>query len=134
MATILAVLLVSSLLLEIDGYRFKRYESAVDAARYVRAQTGTSSIGVEQLWRAGGRIYLWRVPTVTDISFDRGADRVYIRSVLEAGDLDYVAFNAGHVVRYGYDELARNAGYTELPLAWPGEREAYRLYERRTER
>jgi len=133
-ATVLTVLLVSSLLFEIDGYRFRRYESAVDAARYVRGQPGAASVGVEQLWRAGGRIYLWRVPTVADISFERSADREYIRSVLEARDLDYVALNASDVERYSYDELIRTAGYAELPLASPREREAYRLYERRPQR
>jgi hypothetical protein len=133
-AMVLSVLLVSSLLLEIDGYRFRRYESAVDAARYVRGQPGAASVGVEQLWRAGGRIYLWRVPAVTDISVERRSDRDYIRNVLEARDLHYVAFNSGDVDRYGYDELARTAGYVELPLASPQEREAYRLYERIPER
>jgi len=133
-ATVLGILVVVSLLFEIDGYRFRRYESAVDAARYVREQPAASSVGVEQLWRAGGRIYLWRVPIVRDISFDRRDDRDYIRNVLSGSAYQYVALNTGDVERFGYEELLGAAGYQEIPLVTGNSSRGYRLYEQSAER
>jgi len=131
LATILVTLLVGSMLYEIDGYRFRRYESAVDVARYVREQPEASGIALEQVWRAGGQIYLWRLPTVLDISFERSSDRDFVRSLLARPDIQFVALNAGNAERLGYHSLAMELGYRQVPMSKERDYEAYRLYSNR---
>ena len=129
-ATTVTVLLMTSLLFEMDDYRFRRYESAVDAARFIRNQSGVSGVAIEQLWRAGGRIYLWRLPTLVDISSDRRNDADYLRSVLARPDLDYVAFNAIEVDNLSHPSLASDYGYLEVSLPRPRQYQRYVLYKK----
>jgi len=122
-------LLVVSLALEVDGYRFRRSESAVDMARFIRDQEDVRTVALQQVWRAGGSIYLWRVPQVLDIDHDRRAERDYVRSFFSGEANQYVALQAQDVEQFGYGDLAAEYGYVEVRYAESQGAQGYRLFK-----
>jgi 4-amino-4-deoxy-L-arabinose transferase-like glycosyltransferase len=131
-ATVVTVLISYSSLVELDGFRFRRYESAVDIARFVRDRAEVSGIAIQQIWRAGGQIYLWRIPNVLNIPFDRLNERAYVWRFLTKPEIQYVAMAAKDVERHDYAGLLEENGFREVAVSPHREYQLYRLFERRS--
>ena len=60
--SLVAFCVAGAVLSEMGGFRFHRTEAAVDLARHIAACPDVEGAVVRDLWKAGGRIYLSRVP------------------------------------------------------------------------
>jgi hypothetical protein len=72
-ALALLVVCTGALVLEMGGWRFQKPAEAIAVARFVASAGCTGPVGIEQAWRAGGRLYL-RACQVSDLHAD-GVDR-----------------------------------------------------------
>lgn len=121
--------LVVMVLLEMDGARFRRSESAIDAARYVARQNAVEAVALEQSWQAGGRLYLSHVPNLLDVSPDTAAHPAALSALLTSRHVDYLGLNHQTVERLGYERLLRRIGYEEVHFGGRTARQ-YRLFSR----
>ena len=116
-------------LLEADGYRFRRSESAVEMARYLATRGEPGSVAIEQSWKAGGRIYLGPIP-LEDVDGLRMADKDAFRKLLAGTDASWIGLRSATVRRAGYEELLRAAGFSEVAFTTRTRRLEYRLFHR----
>ena len=129
-AFIIIVVFAGSLLLEFDGYRFKRTENGVDVARNIRNQTKLEGAAIEQNWRAGRLLYLWELPVLKEIAPGRITDRNHVIEQISGNDIKWAALTARTIKRYHYDQDLASLGYHEVKLTEEVKRGSYRLYKR----
>ena len=129
-AGLLVLALLLALLFEADGYHALRSESGVVLARTLTAMKPLQHVAVEQIWRAGSRVYLGAVPDLRDIDTDRSRDPGYLEAVLEDPVLEAVALKASTLARNGCEALLGANGFSEVSLR-PCSRDPYRLFVRR---
>jgi hypothetical protein len=117
--------------LEIDGFRLRRSESAVEMARFLAQQPEIQSVAIEQLWKAGGRLYLWKKQKVMDIdaALIQDQDRI-LQKVLKLG-IQAVGMRAEHVERLGYEARLTAQGFKEVPFSNKRRSDRYRLFLRK---
>jgi hypothetical protein len=108
-----------SMLFEMDGFRFRKSETAIDIARYLAARPARGVIALEEIWHFGGKIYLPDAADTRDVlsadleRTDYGAD------LLTNDGLEYVAMKNQTIVRNGYEELLKKSGFSEVAFG-PG--------------
>jgi hypothetical protein len=57
-AIALAIACLAAVVFEVGGWRFRKSDDGIQAARWIASQGCEGAVVVEQLWRAGGRLYL----------------------------------------------------------------------------
>ena len=129
-AVFLIFIFLGSLLFEMDQYRFRRSESAVVVAKYLRKQGHVNHAAVQQIWRAGGSLYLHGIPVREDLANDSIGDSGYFQSVLERPGLEYIALKDSDIKKYGYETVLAAKGFREVFLSRNIKRERYRLFRR----
>jgi hypothetical protein len=127
-ALLLSVAFIGSLLFEVDGFRFRRSEAGVDVAKYLTAQKNIQSVAFEQVWRAGGKIYLHKIPQVLDISPDSIADPQYLMKIIDTPGLQIVVLKENDVNKYHYDDVLIKKGFEEFHVPQKG-KDKYRLFK-----
>ncbi len=121
--------LVGATLLEVDGFRFRRSEAAVDVARaLVRHQA--ESVAIQDPWKAGGRLYLATVPRVEALAPEDLRREDFLRSLLARRDLEYLALATQLLERAGIRELFAAEGLREVPLPRSTGSGGWALFER----
>jgi hypothetical protein len=117
---------------EIDGFRFRRSESAVEMARFLAQQSDVHGVAIEENWRAGGRLYLPNVCKLVNIDGAKIEDKAYwIKDVLRS-DIDAVGLKAEHVENYQLDSFLKSCGFDEVRYPSKTKRDRFRLFFRRT--
>ncbi len=129
-AFIISVVFVGALLLEFDGYRFKRTENGVDVARNILDQPELEGAAIEQNWRTGRLLYLWKLPVLKEISPARITDRDHVIGQISSDDVKWAALTDRTINRYHYDKELESLGYQEVKMAEEVKRNTYRLYKR----
>ena len=126
---LILILLCLGILLEVDGFRTRRSEAAVDMARFLNAQKA-SAVAVEQIWKTGGRIYMPDVPRIDDISPEFISDKKYVNDKILDPQIEFVALQKRHIKRYGYPEMMTENGYQEILFPTTNARNEYSLFQR----
>jgi hypothetical protein len=118
-----------ALLLEADGFRFRRSEPAVDAVRLVARQGPARVVALERSWMAGGHLYLRGVQSLLEIEESHLVNASALQRFLTESGPDYVGFQRGTLADRGYDALLLRLGFIELDPRSPPR--AYRVFARR---
>ncbi|MGR3319519.1 MAG: glycosyltransferase family 39 protein [Candidatus Anammoxibacter sp.] len=129
-AFLVIIVLLGSVLFEPNGYNLKRTENDVDIARYIVRQPELSGAAIEQNWRVGGMLYLWKLPTLKHILPVWVMNRDYVLKQVSAKDVKWAALKDRTINRYQYGEDLERLGYKEVKLTEKVERNMYRLYKR----
>jgi hypothetical protein len=116
-------------LLELDGFRFRRSEAAVDVARHVVARRA-SAVAIEAPWRAGGRLYLTPIEHVEELAREDLEREDFLRKFLARRDLEYVGVSLYTLERKGLRAAFSASGLREVPLPRRAGFDAWVLYER----
>jgi len=127
--TVLLFLFCGSFLYEASGFRFRRSESAVDAARYIRQKGNVAHIAFQQAWKSGLLIYLPRTTVIEDVSpesFLSQTDRDG-KPLLES--VEYVAMEQKSIAEHDYETAIMQHGFTEVHFTNRRDRQGeYRLF------
>jgi len=124
-----AAAFVLALLLEVDGFRFRRSEAAVDAVRLVADRGAAKVVALERSWMAGGHLYLRGARSLLEIEESHLVNASALQRFLTTSGADYVGLQRDTLAARGYDALLLRLGFTELdPLSPP---RAYRVFARR---
>jgi hypothetical protein len=126
---VILILLCVGILLELDGFRVRRTEAAVDMARFINEQ-GTSGAAIQQIWKTGGRIYMPHVQRLDDISPEFISDPKYLHKKISDPGIQFVALQKKDVKRYGYSEMLIQNGYQEASFPTASDRNEYLLFRR----
>ena len=129
-AFLIILVLFGSVLFEPYGYNLKRTENDVDVARYIIRQPELEGAAIEQNWRVGGMLYLWKLPTLKHILPVWIMNRDYVLEQISAENIKWAALTDRTIKRYHYGEELEQLGYKEVKLVEKVERDTYRLYKR----
>jgi hypothetical protein len=115
--TVLIFLFCGSFLFEASGFRFRRSESAVDAARFLREQGNGIHVAFQQAWKSGLFIYLQPSAVIEDVSpesFLNQSDRNG-KPLLES--VQYIAMEKISIAEHGYESAILQHGFTQIQFA-----------------
>ena len=118
-----APLLLLSVLHDVGGWRLPRSDEGVRLANHLKA-AGRAGLAAQDVWRLGGRPYLWSLEPVTEVSPDTLADEVALAAAVK--NVSFVALRV-RVARTAGDPVLQAYGFTRDP-AWHGE--DYVLYRK----
>jgi hypothetical protein len=119
-----APIFVLAVLDDVGGWRLSRSNEAIRLTQYIGAVNGGTGVAGQDLWRLGGRPYLWPLEPLVDITPDVLGDRV--RLIAAVKDVKWVALRY-RVARLGGDPAMHSVGFDRDPV-WRGE--DYVLYVR----
>jgi hypothetical protein len=122
-------LLFAGILFEMDGFRMRRSESAVDMARFINEQ-GTSAVAIEQIWKTGGRLYMNRIERLEDISPRRITDQNYVTGIIQDPAIEFVAFQSRDLRRSDYRKIIERNGFRLISYPFNSDRKEYELFQR----
>ncbi len=105
--------LATALLLEADGFRFRRSEAAVRAVASIAARERVNVAALEQSWVAGGRLFLMKTPAVLELPEQALASAEAFDGFLSAQRVELVGLTQATLRQRGYDRLLRERGFTE---------------------
>ncbi len=125
---LLVLCAVAALLFEASAFRFRRSASGISVARYITAHGGGGA-AVEQLWRAGGHLYLRNVHPLVDLQIDSHSEPNTLDQVLDNPEVRWIAVHR-LTGRANMDETLARAGFDRAFTA--ADSVVYDLYERRT--
>ena len=118
-------------LLELEGFRFRRSEAAVDVARFLASREGVRNVAMEDgTTTTGATLYLRPPIRVVDIDMRR-LDAAYFWGMLVRPDAQYVVLRESSL-RPLYLDLLRQAGYINV-IAPEGDKERYGIFARQIE-
>jgi hypothetical protein len=101
----LIVALAAAMLYELGGWRLRRSNDAVALAQFIRETDPVSGVGVEQLWQAGGALYLSGRSVLVDVREEE------VPKALRSPDLTWLALKVDTVNRHQYEPVLSNAGW-----------------------
>ena len=111
-----APLLVVSVLHDVGGWRLSRSNEGIRLTQYVQRANGGTGIAGQDLWRLGGRPYLWSLEPVVDITPDILDDRIRLFAAVK--DVSWVALRY-RVARISGDSAMQSMGFVR-DLEWRG--------------
>jgi hypothetical protein len=101
----LVVTLAAAMLYEIGEWRLGRSNDAVALARFLRRTDATGGVAVEQMWRAGGSLYLSGRTLLLDMTEEE------IPRQIASPDLTWLAVKVETVNRHGFEPALAAAGW-----------------------
>ena len=90
-----------------------------------------SAVAIQNLWSAGGRIYLWPIETVLEASPEGRLDPELIGGLIERSDVQFVSLRAKDVEGSEWAQLFARLGLEEVQVESSALHDRYRLFERR---
>ena len=130
LAVLLILIVLGSILFEVNGFYFARSESGVEMARFLYHQPNNEGVAVDDIWRAGGRLYLLRKPAVINIDESLIRDRDALLASLREIPVGWVGIRDKYIKQYGYDALLEESGYKEVRFSHKIRQETYRLFKK----
>jgi len=126
----LALILVVSAMgvLEIDGFRLRRTESAVEMARFLAGRPDLRGVAIDESWKARGRLYLWKFKTILNIDETLLRHPEQLIQEMRAKDIQAVGLSDEHVRGLRYDDLLKSHGYKEVTFTKKNRLHQYRLF------
>ena len=122
--------LCGALLLEMEGFRFRRSEAAIDVARFLATRPGVHSVAMEEgTTTSGATLYLRPPMEVINIERGRLDEAAYLWAILTRPGAQYVVLRDGSL-RPAYRDLLREAGYSKVPGPEPRRGEPLRIFVR----
>lgn len=121
--SLLAPLLVLSLLHDAGGWRLPRANEGIRLAHYLR-ESGGAGVAAEDFWTLGGQPYMWRQDPLLNLDPAMLADAAEVDVAL--ANMEWVAVHPRSVAR-GAETFIHSSGFVRDP-AWRGE--DYVLYRR----
>jgi hypothetical protein len=121
--SLLAPLLILSLLHDAGGWRLGRADEGIRLARYLR-ESGGPGIAAEDFWTLGGRPYMWQQDPLLNLDSAMIADRTAFEAAL--ADKQWVAVHP-RSLGSGAETLLHSLRFARDP-SWSGE--DYVLYRR----
>lgn len=129
-SSLLVFALLGVVVFEINGFFFRKPASGVEMARYLYSQPDNRGVAVEDIWRAGGRLYLWRKCLLINIDRSSIEDRNSLISDIKENSIGWVGIRENSIKQYGYDALLKDIGFTEVQFSKKVRLEIYRLFKR----
>ena len=120
--------LCTALLLEADGFRFRRSEAAIRAVSSVARRERVSVVALERSWMAGRRLYLMQTPTVLELPEEALTSGEVLVHFLSDRQVDLVGLTDTSARRRGYDRFLTEHGFMEA--GQESERLTYRVFWR----
>jgi len=117
--------------LEIDGFRLRRTEAGVEMTRFLARQDDLRGVAIEEIWRAGGRLYLQRIPTLLNIDQRLLQNPDQFLQEVRAKEIQAIGLREEHVQSLRYDEILKSWGFSEVVLSKKKKLYQYRLFIRR---
>jgi hypothetical protein len=133
-AALLILLLLGTILFEFSDFQFHRSESGVEMARFLYHQPNNTGVAVDDLWRAGGRLYLYRKHVIINIDEASIRDKEKLLSHLKENKVDWIGIRDKNVKQYGYDTFLHGFGYLEIEFSDKLRLETYRLFRKENSR
>jgi len=118
------------MLVEMDGFRFRKSETAVDIARYLAAHPARGVIAMEDIWHFGGNIYLTDVANIRNVASADLAQQEYVTNLLTYGDLEYLAMKNQTIIKNGYEEVIAKSGFSEITASTGKGYQRFRLFKK----
>jgi hypothetical protein len=128
--TFFLFLFTISMLFEMDGFRFRRSETAVDIARYLAAHSPQGAVALEDIWHFGGKIYLADVPNIRDIASADLAHPEYVTNLLNRCNLEYLALRNQIITKKGYEQMIEKSCFSEIKASPGNEYRRFRLFKK----
>jgi hypothetical protein len=119
-------------LFELEGFRFRRSEAAIDVARFLAARDGVRNVAMEEgTTTSGATLYLLPRVAVVNLDHSRLEEATYFWSIISRPETQYVVLRASSLIP-AYRDLLGQAGYASVagPDGKYGER--YRIFVRPT--
>lgn len=129
-SSLLVFALLGVVVFEVNGSFFRKPASGVEMARYLYSQPDNNGVAVEDIWRAGGKLYLWRKRTLINIDRSSIEDRNSFISDIKENSIDWVGIRENSIKQHGYDVLLKEIGFTEVRFSKKVRLETYRLFKR----
>ena len=129
-AALLLFAIMGVFLFETNGYYFQKSESGVEMARFLFKQPDNQGVSVEEIWRAGGMLYLWEKYPLENIDQASLSDREGFISKITKESVIWVGIRDKSVKKHGYDTLLNDLGFTEVAFSRHTWRETYRLFKK----
>ena len=129
---IVVVLLLGTALLQLDSARFRRSGTPVEAARWITQHWTGQGIALEQLWRAGGRLFLPKDGTIIDLEPPGSTDLSGgLHHVLTNPQIGFLGLTSKTLAEPDVEQAVNSAGFRAVDI---GEDKAddYRLFTRPT--
>ena len=120
--------LALAVVLELDGFRFRRSEAAVHGARLIAALGPARVVALEESWRAGGRLYLRETRAVLDIEPDAVTTAERLEQFLTSSGADSVGLTQKTLADPRHGALLQRLGFRELEAKSPPA--PYRVFTR----
>lgn len=129
-AVMLVLALLGVIIFEVNGFFFRRSESGVEMARFLRMQKDNRGVAIEEIWRAGGRLYLWQKPLLLNIERSLIKERKHFVSSIKGNSIGWVGIRDNSLSRYGYASLLYDFGFKEVKFSEKIRLETYRLFKK----
>ena len=114
--------------LEIDGFRLRRTEAGVEMARFLARQTDLRGVAIEDIWRVGGMLYLWKIPTIMNIDETLLQHPDQLLQEVRIKGIQAIGIREEHVRSHNYDDFLSSCGFREVPLTNKKRLHQYRLF------
>jgi len=127
-AMVIVVLFLGCIIFEVNGFHFQRSESGIQMARYLANQTNVSSVAIQQIWRAGGKLYLWKIPKLDNINEKDLHDKQHFQTKYLNNGYQWLALKKTDVKRYEYDFFLSERGFKEVAFSQKKRKDSYQLF------
>ncbi len=117
-----------ALVLEIDGFRFRRSESGVEMARCLAGMPEPGILAIEDSWRAGGRLYFPKGTVLIDLDSTRLSEPGYLRRTILAAKARAVGIRDEKLRGSGGEEILESMDFHEVRFSGKKRKETYRLF------
>ena len=129
-AVLLILAFMGIFLFEAGGFYPRKSESGIDMARFLAGQQGWGGGAVEELWRAGGMLYLGERYPLENLDETSIRDRAAFISKITKDSITWVGVRDRSLEQSGYHALLNDLGFTEVTFSKKKRRDAYRLFKK----
>jgi hypothetical protein len=116
------------LIVEIDGFHFRRSEAGIETARYLAGFPSLKVLAIEDYWRIGGRLYLAKDTVLYNIDATRLPEPDYLRRMILEKEPQAVGIRAEYFREAKEGALLQALGFEEAKYTERRRPETYRLF------
>ena len=129
-AALLVFTLAGVFLFEASGFHLEKSESGIEMARFLATRQDRDGIAIEEIWRAGGRLYLGGKHPLINIDSALMGDQAALTLCISRESISWIGIRDDSIRKYGRMALLNINGYKEVKFSRHSRRENYRLFQR----